>query len=92
MTRYERKRRMIDELADALFRTQRDTGHAFTFEEIRSTIVLTTRKAKMNGKGDDYVPVLFENELRDLVMRNRINVFGEMEGKSCARSAIMSHA
>ena len=36
----------------------------------------TVRKADLNGKDEEYVPLLFRNELEDYVMRERINAIG----------------
>ena len=52
--------------------------HLFRLEDIHTALQYTERKAKLNGKGDDYIPVLFENELRDFVMREIINTRGRM--------------
>ena len=40
----------------------------------------TIRKVKANGKGEDYIPVLFENELEDHLMRQEINRNGGGSG------------
>ena len=52
----------------------------FTFfpEEIEALYQYTLRKAQMNGKDADYVPILFENELEDAVMRYAITCRGEL--------------
>lgn len=36
----------------------------------------TMRKCKAVGKDDDYLPILFENELYDYFMRQEINMKG----------------
>lgn len=36
----------------------------------------SVRKCEVNGKGTDYLPILFENELRDYYMRLAINLKG----------------
>lgn len=38
----------------------------------------TFRKWENTGYGEDYLPVLFENELRDYIMRREINEVGRM--------------
>ena len=77
---------MIDtnELADIVFDVQRREGYTFDPMEVVQVVQLTVRKVEMNGKDDSYVPILFENELRDHVMRERINEIGRMN--LCARS------
>lgn len=64
-------------MADILFQVQREAGHTFTVDEAWEVMTHTVRKARINGKGDDYIPILFENELRDFLMRKYINILGE---------------
>lgn len=44
------------------------------------------RKCELNGKDEDYLPLMYENELRDYLMREAINVRGAMNG--CAKCAV----
>lgn len=60
-------------------------GWEFDQKEVDSILAFTKRKADLNGKGADYVPILFENELRDFVMREVINYIGREN--RCALSA-----
>lgn len=60
-------------------------GWEFDQKEVDSILAFTKRKADLNGKGPDYVPILFENELRDFVMREVINYMGREN--RCALSA-----
>lgn len=83
-------RGIAEAMVDVLYQVQREVRYIFSFDEVYGTAVQTKRKVDLNGKGDDYVPILFENELRDLVMRNRINLLGRLN--ECAKSATMSHA
>lgn len=83
-------RGIAEAMVDVLYQVQREVRYTFSFDEVYGTAVQTKRKVDLNGKGDDYVPILFENELRDLVMRNRINLLGRLN--ECAKSATMSHA
>lgn len=71
-------RGIAEAMVGVLYQVQREVGYTFSFDEVYDTAVQTRRKVNLNGKGDDYVPILFENELRDLVMRNRINLLGEL--------------
>lgn len=64
---------------------EKKLGWAFDPNEVDSILAYTKRKADLNGKGPDYVPILFENELRDFVMREVINYIGREN--RCALSA-----
>lgn len=66
----------VEEYIEIIDRVQADTGHRFGCRDIFDIIIHTARKAKMIDKGDDYVFVLFENELRDFVTRLQINQRG----------------
>ena len=82
--------KIAEAMVDILHQVQREVGYTFSFDEVYATAVQTRRKVNLDGKGDDYIPVLFENELRDLVMRNQINFLGRLN--ECAKSAIVAHA
>lgn len=74
-----------EELADIAIAAQRRAGADLDLMDVYNVLRYTIRKAELNGKGDDYVPVLFENELRDFLMRKEINRIGGMN--QCARYA-----
>ncbi len=57
----------------------------FSFDEICSIFSHTSRKCEINGKGEDYIPILFENELTDFLTRREINRYSE--AMRCARFA-----
>lgn len=57
----------------------------FSFDEIAKIYAHTVRKCEINGKGSDYIPILFENELTDHLARTEINRMGAMN--RCARFA-----
>ena len=61
------------------------TGWTFRYKDVCEILQYTERKARQNGKGQDYVPILFENELRDFVTRSVINAKGRLN--ECARFA-----
>ncbi len=61
------------ELDEIVVDVQNDTGYIFSFFEIVDILNFTIRKCQINGKGKWYVPVLFENELYDYLMREDIN-------------------
>lgn len=66
----------FDALADIVFDVQRRERYRFELDDIAEIIRYTVRKADLNHKDADYVPLLFESELRDHVMRERINEMG----------------
>ena len=62
-----------------------------TFEEV---LAYTTRKSKMTGHQDDYIPLLLVDEIKDHIYRNRINnssrkliQLRKEVGEQCATSA-----
>ena len=44
-------------------------GLEFTPDEVDRILKHTIRKAALNHKGEDYIPILFENELQDAAIR-----------------------
>lgn len=64
--------------------TQESIGYQFSMEEIIEILSHTIRKCELNGKGEEYIPILFENELRDYVMVNAINYFSILNRKGAA--------
>lgn len=80
----------VEELADIITDVQNRTGYTFDVWDIHDLALHTVRKAELNGKDETYVPILFENELRDHVMRERINLMGRRN--LCARSATAARA
>ena len=67
-----------DELVDIVESVEKKTGWKFCPKEVHDILRHTIRKCELNGKGEDYIPVLFENELRDYLMRLVINARGAM--------------
>lgn len=65
------------------------TGWTFRYKDICEILQYTEQKAMNNGKGKDYVPILFENELRDFVTRSVINAKGRLN--ECARFVDTAH-
>lgn len=65
--------KLTPELAEIVAVVQIKTGYEFDSYEIADILAFTHRKCQINGKGEDYVPILFENELRDYLMREMIN-------------------
>lgn len=67
-----------EELADIVYDVQSRIGYRFDLMEVFEIARHTVRKAELTGQDEGYVPILFENELRDFVMRKCINVMGGM--------------
>lgn len=67
-----------DELVNIVYSVQRQAGYRFDLMEVFEVIRHTVRKAELNGKSENYIPILLENELRDFVMRKRINERGKL--------------
>lgn len=74
----------VEELGGIVVDVQNETGYWFDVYDVARIAQHTVRKAEMNGKDENYVLILFENELRDHVMRERINEMGREN--LCARS------
>lgn len=72
----------VDELFDIVEDVQKRIGYIFSAQEMRNVLAYTERKCEVNGKGADYIPILFENELRDYLMRAHINFRGEQNRKA----------
>ena len=66
----------FDVLAGIVFAVQQREGYRFELDEIAEIIRYTVRKTDLYRQDANYVPLLFENELRDHVMRERINEMG----------------
>lgn len=73
------------ELYEIVDKVQRGCGYEFSEKELLDIHAYTVRKCEVNGKGDDYVPILFENELTDYLMRKAINIAGG--ANRCAKCA-----
>ena len=70
-------RSKVDVLTDIVFNVCRETGPRFDVMEVFDILQHSIRKMELIGKEEDYLPILFRNELEDHVMRKRINK-GEM--------------
>lgn len=71
-----------NEFDDIVKQVENKTGYIFDESEVREVFAYTLRKCEINGKGSDYVPILFENELRDYLMRAYINIKGEQNRRA----------
>lgn len=64
------------ELVDAVLTAERRTGRKFDLSVVFEVLRYSIRKLDYIGKDMDYLPLLFENELRDHAMREEINKKG----------------
>lgn len=64
---------MADRLAEIVSIVQKRSGYRFAMSEVFDIISSTVRKAELNGEDESYIPILFENELEDHIMRASIN-------------------
>lgn len=72
-----------DEIRRIVVGVEAKTGWTFRHKDVYEVLQYTEQKARQNGKGQDYIPILFENELRDFVTRSVINAQGRLN--ECAR-------
>lgn len=72
-----------DEIRRIVVGVEAKTGWTFRYKDVCEILQYTEQKARQNGKGQDYVPILFENELRDFMARSVINAKGRLN--ECAR-------
>lgn len=73
-----------EELGNIIVDVQNETGFWFDVDDMVAIMQHAIRKADLNGKDEEYVPLLFRNELEDHVMRERINAIRRRN--LCARS------
>lgn len=66
----------VNELADIAFNVSQEMGYSYSPEEVEYVLRYTERKAEVCGNGEDYIPILFETELKDYLMRAAISVEG----------------
>lgn len=70
---------MVDanKIREALRTAETLTGWTFSADEAYRILKHTERKAMLCGKGESYIPLLYQNELVDFVMREKVNRAGE---------------
>ena len=68
---------MIDRLTEIALAVQERTHFQFDLLDVSAILAHTLRKVELNQKDPEYIPVLFENELEDFVMRMKLNLRGE---------------
>lgn len=66
---------------------EKELNLTFGPEEIREVLGYTIRKAKIAGQGESYIPLLFEDELRNFAIRDAVNLLG-WEMRQCVKFAI----
>ena len=71
-------KKLQEELIDSVFIAERRTGRKLDVGTVYDVLRYSLRKLEAIGKGMDYLPLLFENELRDFVMREEINCIGAL--------------
>ena len=64
------------EFTEIIRKVQNSTGYLFQTEELTEVVRYSKRKLEAIGKNSDYLKILFESELRDYVMRRKINLIG----------------
>jgi len=65
---------LTDELSKIVEKTTEDTGYEFGDSELKEILGFTYRKCHLNQKDGDYVSILFEDELKDYLMRKTVEV------------------
>lgn len=78
----------VSEFDSVIKEVEKKMGYSFSDIEVENVFSFTVRKCEINGKGLDYVSILFENELRDYIMRAHINTRGIMNIKSTTASRL----
>lgn len=63
----------VEAVVDAIRIAENRTYCHFDFDTIVDVLLYSVQKLKIIGKGTDYLPLLFENELRNHAMREEIN-------------------
>ena len=66
------------EIMAAIESAERTLGFAIDDETAEDVLAYAKRKCELNHKPDEYLPLLYENELTDYFMRLEINLRGEM--------------
>ena len=68
--------KLQEELVDAVRTAELRTGRKFDLAVVFEVLRYSIGKLSYIGKDMDYLPLLFENELRDHAMREEINKRG----------------
>lgn len=62
------------ESAESVRKDAEQKGFILTGAEYEALLQYTARKCRLNGKGEDYLPILLADEIKDYFFRNAINV------------------
>lgn len=69
---------MNQKILEARQSAERTLGFVIDDDVADEVLAFAKRKCELNRKPDDYLPLLYENELRDYFMRLYVNLRGEM--------------
>lgn len=69
---------MDQKILEARQSAERTLGFTIDDDVAEEVLAYAKRKCELNHKPDDYLPLLYENELTDYFMRLYINLRGEM--------------
>lgn len=69
---------MDQKILEARQSAERTLGFAIDDDVAEEVLAYAKRKCELNHKPDDYLPLLYENELTDYFMRLYINLRGEL--------------
>lgn len=69
---------MDQEILRARQSAEQTLGFAIDDDVADEVLAFAKRKCELNHKPDDYLPLLYENELTDYFMRLYINMRGEL--------------
>ena len=69
---------MDQKILEARQSAERTLGFAIDDDVAEEVLAYAKRKCELNHKPDDYLPLLYENELTDYFMRRYVNMRGEM--------------
>lgn len=67
---------MVEKIIAAIEAAEKKMGRQISERVWLEVLWHSMRKCKAVGKDDDYLPILFENELHDYFMRQEINANG----------------
>jgi len=76
----------MTEVIEARRSAERTLGFAIDDDVAEKVLAYAKRKCEVNRKPDDYLPLLYEDELRDYFMRLNINLRGEQNHVLCLRT------
>ena len=66
----------VETIEEVVRSVENEKRFVFDVDDVLLAGMQAARKIELNGKGNDYFPPLFRNELEDIVMRYEINAIG----------------